>query len=165
VERKQNPIMYKRILLVQNDWGAAKAVVGALVHSSDATFQVDWVGSCSEALERLDGAAAILVDLDLPDSHGIDTFGRLFRAAPRIPILILVDTHTEQTAKLAVQRGAQDYLFTARLDAYLLPQAIGSVIERAACAEALFEEKEGAGHARFFWPIQSGAILGQGPRR
>jgi CheY-like chemotaxis protein len=51
-------------------------------------FQVEWVRSCSEALERLDGIAAILVDLDLPDSRGIDTFDRLFRAAPRIPILI-----------------------------------------------------------------------------
>jgi diguanylate cyclase (GGDEF)-like protein/PAS domain S-box-containing protein len=136
--------MSKRILLVQNDWGAAKAVVGALVQSSDAAFQVEWVGSCSEALERLDGIAAILVDLDLPDSHGIDTFERLFRAAPRIPILILVDTHTEETAKLAVQRGAQDYLFTSRLDPYLLPKAIGSMIERATYAEALFEENERA---------------------
>jgi diguanylate cyclase (GGDEF)-like protein/PAS domain S-box-containing protein len=136
--------MSKRILLVQNDWGAAKAVVGALTQYSDAAFQVEWVGSCSEALERLDGVAAILVDLDLPDSHGIDTFERLFRAAPGIPILILVDTHTEETAKLAVQRGAQDYLFTSRLDAYLLPKAIVSMIERAAYAEALFEEKERA---------------------
>jgi diguanylate cyclase (GGDEF)-like protein/PAS domain S-box-containing protein len=136
--------MSKRILLVQNDWGAAKAVVDALTQYSDAAFQIDWVGSCSEALERLDGVAAILVDLDLTDSHGIDTFERLFRAAPRIPMLILVDAHTEGTAKLAVQRGAQDYLFTARLDAYLLPKTIDSMIERAAYADALFEEKERA---------------------
>jgi diguanylate cyclase (GGDEF)-like protein/PAS domain S-box-containing protein len=136
--------MSKRILLVQNDWGAAKAVVGALIQSSDATYQVEWVGSCSEALERLDGVAALLVDLDLPDSHGIDTFERLFRAAPRIPILILVNSQNEETAKLAVQRGAQDYLFTSQLDAYLLLKTIGSMIERAVYARALFEEKERA---------------------
>jgi len=45
---------------------------------------------------------------------------------------------------LAVQSGAQDYLFKADLDAYLLPKAVGSMIERAANFEALFEEKERA---------------------
>ena len=47
-------------------------------------------------------------------------------------------------AKLAVQRGAQDYLLKARLDSYLLPKALGSMVERAANAEALFDEKERA---------------------
>jgi diguanylate cyclase (GGDEF)-like protein/PAS domain S-box-containing protein len=136
--------MAQRILLVQNDWGGAKAVIGALAHATDSTFHVEWVGTCSEALEKIDGVAAMLVDLELPDSHGIDTFERLFRAAPKLPILILVEPHTEETAKVAVQRGAQDYVFTSRLDPYLLPKAISSMIKRAAYAEALFEEQERA---------------------
>ena len=113
-------------------------------HCSDESFQVEWVRRCSEGLERLDGIEAILVDLYLPDSRGIDTFDRLFRAAPKIPILVLIDPQDEETAKLAVQCGAQDYLFKGRLDAYLLPKAVGSMIERAAYFEALFEEKERA---------------------
>ena len=136
--------MSQRILLIQNDAAAAKAILDALTHSTDESFQVEWVRRCSEALERLDGIAAILVDLYLPDSRGIETFDRLFRAAPKIPILVLIDPQDEETAKLAVQCGAQDYLFKARLDAYLLPKAVGSMIERAAYAEALFEEKERA---------------------
>ena len=85
-----------------------------------------------------------MVDLYLPDSRGIETFDRLFRAAPNIPILLLIDPQHEETARLAVQCGAQDYLFKDRLDAYLLPKTLGSMIERAAYAEALFEEKERA---------------------
>jgi diguanylate cyclase (GGDEF)-like protein/PAS domain S-box-containing protein len=136
--------MRQRILLIQDDAVNAEAVFRALSESSDETFEVEWVRRCADGLERLVGVAAILVDLFLPDSLGIETFDRLFLAAPRIPILILVDLQHENTAKLAVQCGAQEYLFKDRLDAYFLPKAVGSMIERTANAEAMFEEKERA---------------------
>jgi diguanylate cyclase (GGDEF)-like protein/PAS domain S-box-containing protein len=136
--------MAQRILLIEDDATTAEAILEALSQSNDASFQVEWVRRCSEGLERLIGSAAILADLYLPDSRGITTFDRLFRAAPRIPILLLIDPWDERIGKLAVQAGAQDYLFKARLDSYLLPKAVQSMIERAANAEALFEEKERA---------------------
>jgi PAS domain S-box/diguanylate cyclase (GGDEF) domain len=94
--------------------------------------------------ERAGAIVAVLVDLSLPDSHGIETFDRLFRAAPKIPMLVLSASQDEDIAKLAVQHGAQDYLLKGRLDGYLLPKTLGSMVERAASAEALFEEKERA---------------------
>jgi diguanylate cyclase (GGDEF)-like protein/PAS domain S-box-containing protein len=136
--------MSQRVLLIQSDAAAAKTIVGALSHRSDQPFHVEWVRRCSEGLKRLDSMEAILLDLYLPDSQGIETFDRLFRAAPNIPILLLIDPQHEKTAKLAVQCGAQDYLFKDRLDAYLLPKTLGTMIERAAFAEALFEERERA---------------------
>lgn len=57
---------------------------------------------------------------------------------------MLTDPQDETTAKLAVQCGAQDYLFKSRLDPYLLPKASDSMIERSAYSDALFEEKERA---------------------
>ena len=144
--------MSQNILLIQDDPADARAVREALTNSGDGSFQVEWVRCCSAGLERLatdgkqitDGIAAVLVDLFLPDSRGIETFDRLFRAAPQIPILVLCASQDEDIAKLAVQRGAQDYLLKARLDRYLLPKALGSMVERAANAEALFVEKERA---------------------
>ncbi|HSY04305.1 MAG TPA: EAL domain-containing protein [Steroidobacteraceae bacterium] len=136
--------MSQRILLIESDAAAAKTIIDALSHCSEESFEVRWAGCCSEALEKLDGVEAILVDLILPDSRGIDTFDRLFRAAPSIPILLLIDPQHEETARLAVQCGAQDYLFKDRLDAYLLPKTLGTMIERAAYAEALFVERERA---------------------
>jgi diguanylate cyclase (GGDEF)-like protein/PAS domain S-box-containing protein len=97
-----------------------------------------------EGTKRTDRLAAVLVDLLLPDSNGIETFDRLFRAAPHIPILVLSALPDEDIAKLAVQRGAQDYLLKGRLDSYLLPKTLGCMVDRAANAEALFEEKERA---------------------
>src|ERR1700691_3765744 len=130
----------RRILLIQHDTAVAKAITDALTRSNDESFEVNWVRRCSDGLEKLEGTEAILLDLFLPDSRGIDTFDRLFSAAPQIPILVLIDPRDEQTAKLAVQSGAQDYLFKTRLDPYLLPKALESTIERAAYCEALFEE-------------------------
>ena len=145
----------RNILLIQGDPADAKAIRSALSKSTDGSFEVEWVRRCSEGLERLvskerqdrhrpTAIAAVLVDLTLPDSSGIETFDRLFDVAPGIPILILADFQDEDTAKLAVQRGAQDYLLKDHLDAFLLPKTLGSMIERAANSEALFEEKERA---------------------
>jgi diguanylate cyclase (GGDEF)-like protein/PAS domain S-box-containing protein len=144
----------KTILLIQNDQRGASFVREALLHSSDGAFRVEWVRLCSEGVRRLeedklgghgpDAIAAVLVDLFLPDSRGIETFDRLFRLAPQIPILVLSASQDEEVANLAVQRGAQDYLLKARLDGYLLPKTLRSMVERAANAEALFEEKERA---------------------
>ncbi|RPI55415.1 MAG: EAL domain-containing protein [Acidobacteria bacterium] len=141
----------QNILLIQNDLVDATAVRDALVNSMGGPFEVEWVRSCADGKERLkDDAknmnriAAVLVDLVLPDSSGIEMFDELFLQAPQIPILVLCDSQNEEIGKLAVQNGAQDYLLKSRLDTYLLPKAVGNMIERAANVEALFEEKERA---------------------
>jgi PAS domain S-box-containing protein len=85
-----------------------------------------------------------LVNLFLSDGRGVETFDRLFQAAPDIPLLVLSSLEHENTAKLAVQRGAQDYILEDHLDSYLLPKALRNMLERASNAEALFREKERA---------------------
>jgi diguanylate cyclase (GGDEF)-like protein/PAS domain S-box-containing protein len=145
----------QNVLLIQNDSAEANAVRDALANSSDGSFRVTWVRDCSEGLNALaqakaqaplsvDRYAAVLVDLSLPDSSGIETFDRLFLAAPQIPILILAAVQDEGIAKLAVQRGAQEYLLKGRLDAYLWPKAVTRMIERAANTESMFEQNERA---------------------
>ena len=147
--------MSQNILLIEDDLSYATAVRKALAHSSDGAFQVEWVRYCIEGLERLvkagrqdnrrpDGIAAVLADLFLADSHGIGTFDRLFCAAPQIPILILSTTQDEEIAKLAVQHGAQGYLLKTKFDGDSFLKAVASIVERAANAEALVEERERA---------------------
>jgi diguanylate cyclase (GGDEF)-like protein/PAS domain S-box-containing protein len=136
--------MSDRILLIEGDAVVAKAIQDALTHSSDEFFAVDWVRNCSAGLARLDGIVAILIDLALPDIRGLDALDMLLLAAPRTPILVLIDPQDEETGKLAVQRGAQDYVFKEGLNSSLLFKALRSMIGRVACSEALFEEKERA---------------------
>jgi len=147
--------MSQNILLIEDDLSYATAIREALIYASDGSFQVEWVRHCIEGIERLAragkqekyrpaGIAAVLADLCLADSNGIGTFDRLFRAAPQIPILVLSALQDEDIAKLAVQHGAQDYLLKTNFDGEELPKALVTMVERAANAEALFEEKERA---------------------
>jgi diguanylate cyclase (GGDEF)-like protein/PAS domain S-box-containing protein len=142
----------KTILLIQDNAADARSVQAALLGSTGEAVRIERVRRCSEAVERLngkgeydDGIDAVLVDLSLPDSQGIDTFEQLYSVAPHTPILILSAPHDEEIAKLAVQRGAQDYLLLQScLDGDALRKALRSMIERAAIAEALFTEQERA---------------------
>jgi diguanylate cyclase (GGDEF)-like protein/PAS domain S-box-containing protein len=141
--------------LIQKDRADAEAIQAALAGSQDPLFRVEWVQQCSAGVERLReyvshqragtrNLDAILLDLSLPDTQGIETFDRLYAVAPNVPILVLTAQQDEAAAKVAVQRGAQDYLLKDRWDAYLLPKVLRSMIERAANTEALFDEKERA---------------------
>jgi diguanylate cyclase (GGDEF)-like protein/PAS domain S-box-containing protein len=142
-------LLSRNVLLVLSDAAEAKAVRRSLVNSRDGPFNVEWVGSCGDATERLrnqpgEEIAAVVVDLFLTDSQGIETLEQLLRAAPDVPILVLSRTRDEDVARLAVQHGAQDYLLHERLDGYSLPKALTSMLERSTYAEALFLEKERA---------------------
>ncbi|HSY08805.1 MAG TPA: EAL domain-containing protein [Steroidobacteraceae bacterium] len=147
-------VVSHNILLIQDDPQRAGAVRKAFLKSADRSFEVEWVRTCSAGLEQLarrgkqekdkaDGIAAVLVDLFLSDSDGIETFDRLFRAAPQIPILVLSASQNEEIAKLALRRGAHDYLLMGRFGR-MLPKTLGSMLERAANVDVLFEANERA---------------------
>jgi diguanylate cyclase (GGDEF)-like protein/PAS domain S-box-containing protein len=141
--------MPQTVLLIHGNSAKATKVTKALLNSSDEFFSVEWAERCSEAVQRLrkdrkERIAAILVNLFLPDTHGLETFNRIFQISPHIPILVLSSLEHEDTARFAVQRGAQDYLLEDHLDTYLLPKALRNMLERSSNAEALFREKERA---------------------
>ena len=141
--------MSRNVLLVASAPAEAKAVRRALEDSGDGPFKVEWVSRCDDACRRLgsqdrEAIAAVVVDLVLPDSQGIEAFDTLFRAARQVPILVLGHARAEGVARLAVQRGAQDYLLEERLDGHSLPRALHNMLERSARAESLVLERERA---------------------
>ncbi len=73
-----------------------------------------------------------MLDLTLPDSHGTETFDKLFKAASSVPILILSGADAEEMARQAVQRGAQDYLVKNQADGYRLRRAVRTMMDRRA---------------------------------
>src|SRR5450631_3863758 len=123
------------ILLIQENPSDAMIVREAMSHSINGPpFKVEWVRGCNEGLERLvqEGLqrevriAAILVDLFLPDSRGIETFDRLFAAAPQIPILVLTGSQDVDIAKSAVQPGPQEHLLKEPIHNYLMAKTLNN---------------------------------------
>lgn len=139
-------LLSAKILLIDGDPKSAKEIRAALAASGTDSFDVEWVSQLSEGLSRLrrKGVDAVLVSLSLPDNQGIETFDKLFGAAPDVPILILGGNDNEAEAKQAVARGAQDYLLPDHFDTYSLPRALRNAIERKAVEDALYIEKERA---------------------
>src|SRR4051794_32341731 len=95
------------VLLVEDDAAEAEALVLALADPRAGPCRVEWVTSLGDGLKRLEtpGITANLLDLFLPDSQGMETFERLFSAAPRVPILVLSSLADEDLALEAFGRG------------------------------------------------------------
>ncbi len=74
----------------------------------------------------------ILLDLNLPDSRGLDTVASACRRAGNVPIVVLTCFEDEALGLAAIGLGAQDYLIKDRLNMILLGRAIRFAIERSA---------------------------------
>jgi diguanylate cyclase (GGDEF)-like protein/PAS domain S-box-containing protein len=139
--------MPRTLLLIHAEPGKAEVVTDALLRSTDEYVVVEHSASCADGIRRLEQTpriAAILLSLDLPESEGLEALGAILKAAPNVPILVLSGADHEDRAKLAVQRGAQDYISEDDLGGYLLPKAVRNMIERASNSEALFSAIERA---------------------
>jgi len=79
----------------------------------------------------------ILLDLNLEDSAGYETFSRILPAAGKAAILVLSGSDDEQLAIRTVREGAQDYLVKGLYERRLLLRAIRYAFERKQSAEAL----------------------------
>ena len=91
----------QKILLIENNRAAADKIRETLAEAGAGSFAVEWVRGVSESLEslRTRGIAAVLLALSLADSQGIETFDRVFAAAPDVPSIM-----TETTGSSPVPR-------------------------------------------------------------
>lgn len=83
-----------------------------------------------------------LLDLDLPDTKGMETISLLQKADPLLPILVFTGLDKEGTAVQAVQHGAQDCLIKGKVEAGLLRRALLYAIERKHLTERLIQQNE-----------------------
>jgi diguanylate cyclase (GGDEF)-like protein/PAS domain S-box-containing protein len=121
----------------------ARIIREALTASNSERYEVEWVETLSDGLERLTGrTSVVLLDLHLPDCPGIGGLEELVRAAPAMPILVVGRDESEDIARQVNRAGARDYLLMSRLDSYWLPRVLRNAIERKLSEEAFLAERE-----------------------
>ena len=128
-----------KILLIEDNPGDAR-LIKEFLGETGVSFELDWVESLSQGLEHLDGKNAILLDLTLPDSHGLDTFKKIHSQAPALPIIVLTGNDDDVLSSRALQEGAQDYLVKGQVSGQILARSIRYAIERKRIDEALKSE-------------------------
>lgn len=129
----------RRIILVEDNPGDARLVQLALAEAIRTPLAVEHVTRLDAALDLLGGPApdALLLDLSLPDSTGLDTVTRVRRAAPHVPIIVLTGREDEAFADEVIRSGAQDYLVKGQVEGTSVSRAIRYAVERHRVLEEL----------------------------
>ncbi len=131
-----------KALLIEDDPLYAQAIRG-LFMAKGVAFELEWASSLAAGLARLaqNDIDIVLLDLALPDSEGLETFNRIHRSVPELPVIVLTATNDDDLAIQAMQAGAQDYLVKGEINRHLLQRAMRYAIERQRSESALRESQ------------------------
>jgi diguanylate cyclase (GGDEF)-like protein len=149
IKVKLVPRSSTRLLLIEDNVGDAKMIRAMLKDRTERRTDVTHVATMREAEKHLAKGSTdiILLDLRLPDAHGLGAVRWARTAAPRVPLVVVTGMDDESLAAEALLEGAQDYLIKGQLDSPGLMRAMRYAIERKAIGEALLEEQARASHA------------------
>lgn len=133
-----------KVVLVEDNPTDARLLRGFLLKAGSILFDLVHLEQLSEAIEylSLNSCDIILLDLSLPDSHGLDTLREMAAIAPDIPIVVMTGLDDEATAIAALREGAQDYLVKGEISRNWLIHAIQYAIERQQILERLHHLNE-----------------------
>jgi signal transduction histidine kinase len=126
------------VLLIEGDAGDADLVRLRLVEG-DFAANVSCVNRLEDGLASMikQPPSVVLLDLNLPDSHGADTLRKVLEKASGVPVVILSGQDDEALAMKALHQGVQDYLVKDDITSSHLERAMRYAIERQALIRSL----------------------------
>ncbi len=122
-----------KVLLIEDNPGDAHLVRRYLRKELGGEIDLEHANRVALGLDRLsaDPVDLVLLDLNLPDSRGLETFERVHAGFPDVPKIVMSGQDDREQAIEAVRLGAQDYLVKGRVDTDLLVRAIRYALERS----------------------------------
>jgi PAS domain S-box-containing protein len=132
-----------RILVVEDDLIDRKQIERLLSRSSLSMYDIEFSAYLAKTVQLLGERPfdILLLDLNLPDSTGLDTLAAVEKAHPNVPKIVVTGEGDEDIGLKAVAGGAQDYLIKGKFNTYTLVRAISYSIERKKSEEALRESR------------------------
>jgi len=159
------PANATQILLVEDNPADARLVQHLLSEVDAGRFRVTLARSLGEALVKISHTIfdAILVDLSLPDSFGLDTLRQISLASSSVPIIVLSAVHDETFQLETAAAGAEDYLVKGHGDGNDIARVIRYATERKRATETygrrerLLAEAERTAHiGNWVWDLARG---------
>lgn len=141
------------ILHVEDDPFMARLMREILGNAAPQKFSVESAGSLAIGMERLaaNSVQAVLLDLTLPDSRGLDTVVRVRSQFAQVPIVVLSGQDDEMMALAALKLGAQDFLVKGAANSQVIIRSIRYAMERKRADDEL---RAGPGARPFAQPPQ-----------
>jgi len=125
-----------RVLLVEDNPADARLITEYFAEQSWPNIEadappVDHVERLSEARDALtEDVDVVLLDLDLPDSSGVETLDEVLAVGAPVPVVVMTGLDDERVGVDAVEHGAQDYLIKDDVTPRLLQQTLRYAIHR-----------------------------------
>ena len=122
----------QRVVLVEDNPGDAFLAWERLTEAQQATVQVDAVPTLAAtlALLALGPVDAIVLNLNLPDSRGLDTLRRVRQAAGQASIIVLTDHVDAALRAQALATGAEAVYDKSDAHHGLFSRSVSVVVER-----------------------------------
>lgn len=138
------------LLLVEDNPGDARLIEELLIDAQhenrlgEGEVDLHHADRLADGLDHLDGTDVdvVLLDLNLPDSRGMETLTAVLDRVEAIPVIVLTGFPESELGTRAVQRGAQDYLAKDEVTADSLARAIQYARERKKSERELHQRTE-----------------------
>ncbi|MBM3709163.1 MAG: HD domain-containing protein [Actinobacteria bacterium] len=120
------------ILIIEDNPADARLIREYLAEVEVEEYDFRYASNLSEGLKIIseDGCDLILLDLDLPDSTGLDSISKLTPRENNIALIVFTGNKDLDTAVSSLDMGAQDYLIKGQFDSDILARSISYAIER-----------------------------------
>jgi PAS domain S-box-containing protein len=121
-----------RALLIEDDPDDILLLKDSLAEIGLGKIRLDYVDRLSKGLIQLGAQVydVVLLDLNLPDSRGLDTLNTTIKRFPKLPVVVLSGLADDAITVEAVRRGAQDYLVKGDISGPLVIRVVRYAIER-----------------------------------
>jgi two-component system, cell cycle sensor histidine kinase and response regulator CckA len=121
-----------KVLLVEDNADLAQLIAHMLRQGEAQIVDSICLARLDQSLERLQtrDIDAVILDLGLPDSAGLQSLRAMRLHSPELPIVVLTAMEDQNTALQALREGAQDYLLKSEISANMLVRTIRFAIER-----------------------------------
>ena len=121
-----------QVLLVEDNAGDARLLREMFSKETAGSFTLTHLTRMSEAEKHLarGGVDIVLLDMGLPDGHGLEILRRARAAAPDVVMIVLTGLDDEALAAEAIKEGAQDYLIKGQIENRALPRALRHAMDR-----------------------------------
>jgi len=132
-----------KILLIEDNEGDVRLIREMLNEVKNLAFNVEASGLLNKTLKIFESRKfdAILLDLNLPDSVGIETVSKTLEVIRDTPIIVLTGLNEESLAISMVKMGVQDYIVKEQLTSVLLARSIQYAIKRKKTEQKLIESE------------------------